>query len=178
MNDFDADEKVPPTKPSAEHSATDRALTAAGIVLAAGAALFPWYVFLNSEKFGVHGESMDNTRDLPSSQARNVFSVSPLAMVDNTEDPTPPAIDPLVTATVSKLGAEKAKGAALKEDQPFPGKGGFRLLHVANGRAMIEDGAGMYMVQIGSILPDNSRVATLEQRDGKWVIVTSTGEVY
>ena len=58
------------------------------------------------------------------------------------------------------------------------GKAGFRLLHVANGRALIEDKAGMYLVRIGSILPDNSRVATLEQRDGKWVIVTSTGDIY
>ncbi|MDI7863395.1 flagellar protein [Rhizobiaceae bacterium n13] len=178
MTDFDADEKVAPARPPSDHSVTDRALTVAGLVMAAGAALFPWYVFLNSDKFGIHGGSADTTRDLPSSQARNVFSVSPLAMADNTEDATPPAVDPVVTATVSKLGAEKARGAALKEEQPFPGKGGFRLLHVANGRAMIEDDAGMYMVQIGSILPDNSRVATLEQRDGKWVIVTSNGEVY
>jgi hypothetical protein len=35
----------------------------------------------------------------------------------------------------------------------------------------------MYLVRVGSILPDNSRVATLEQRDGKWVIVTSAGDV-
>jgi len=30
----------------------------------------------------------------------------------------------------------------------------------------------------GSILPDNSRLATIEQRNGKWVIVTSKGEIY
>jgi hypothetical protein len=35
----------------------------------------------------------------------------------------------------------------------------------------------MYIVRIGSVLPDNSRLATLEQRDGSWVIVTSNGEV-
>jgi hypothetical protein len=35
----------------------------------------------------------------------------------------------------------------------------------------------MYIVRVGSVLPDNSRLATMEKRDGKWVIVTSTGEV-
>ena len=177
MNDYDADEKVVPEKRSSPTSASDRALTAAGIALAAGAALFPWYVFLHGEKFGIHVDSLGGTRDLPNSQARNVFSVSPLAMTDNTKDDSP-NVDPLVTATISKIGSEKAKGAELKEEQPFPGKDAFRLLHVANGRAMIEDDSGMYMVQVGSILPDNSRVATLEQRDGKWVIITSNGEVF
>jgi hypothetical protein len=82
-----------------------------------------------------------------------------------------------VTATVPTLGREQPEGLETQASQPFPGKSGFRLLHVANGRALIEDKAGMYLVRVGSILPDNSRVATLEQRDGKWVIVTSAGDV-
>jgi hypothetical protein len=49
---------------------------------------------------------------------------------------------------------------------------------VSNGRALIEDPSGMYVVRVGSILPDESRLATIEQRDGKWVIVTSNGDVY
>jgi len=36
----------------------------------------------------------------------------------------------------------------------------------------------MYMVRVGSILPDESRLASLEQREGKWVIVTSNGNIY
>jgi len=36
----------------------------------------------------------------------------------------------------------------------------------------------MYIVQTGSVLPDNSRLAALTQKNGKWVIVTSTGEMY
>ncbi|MCY1236621.1 hypothetical protein D9M72_492860 [compost metagenome] len=51
-------------------------------------------------------------------------------------------------------------------------------MHVANGRALIEDASGMYIVRIGSVLPDNTRLATLEQRDGHWVMITSSGEVY
>ena len=53
----------------------------------------------------------------------------------------------------------------------------FRLVHVANGRAMIEDDTGLWVVQPGSMLPDSSRVAGIEKRDGKWVLVTSTDRV-
>lgn len=158
----------------------DRALAAAGIILAAAAAFFPWYVFFNEDKFGIKVAAIDHTRDLPHTGPRNVFSVSPMAMVNKNKNPNPVQKmlppDQLTTATVSKLGKDKP-GEIAAEDQPFPGTSGFRLLHVANGRAMIEDSAGMYMVQIGSILPDQSRLAALEQRNGKWVIVTSTGDV-
>ena len=42
---------------------------------------------------------------------------------------------------------------------------------------MIEDEAGLWVVQTGSTLPDSSRVASIEQRNGKWVLVTSTDRV-
>ncbi len=185
MTDFDADEPVAPPKPPRQRrrvSTTDRVLGLTGVALACAAAFFPWYVFFNEEKFGIRVADWGRTRDLPEGPGRNVFSVSPLAMVDKDDEGSGESsgttVDPLVTATVSKLGAEKPASDEMPQAQPFPGRSGFRLLHVANGRALIEDNSGMYMVRVGSILPDNSRVATLEQRDGKWVIVTSTGEVY
>jgi hypothetical protein len=157
---------------------TDKLLVGAGITLAAASAFFPWYVFLNADQFGLRINPLEQTRDLPPVPARQVFSVSPLAMVDRTKDETLPVdlTDALTTATVSSLGREEL--GARPADQPMPGRGAFRLLHVANGRAMIEDGSGMYMVRVGSILPDNSKLATLEQRDGRWVIITSAGELY
>ncbi len=158
---------------------TDRLLVGTGVALATASAFFPWYVFFNEDKFGLRIDPMEHTRDLPPLPGRQVFSVSPLAMTDRTKDETIPAdpLDALTTATtVSSLGREER--GAMPEEQPMPGRGDFRLLHVANGRALIEDGAGMYMVRIGSILPNNSKVATLEQRDGRWVIVTSGGEIY
>ena len=33
------------------------------------------------------------------------------------------------------------------------------------------------MVSVGAVLPDNSRLASIEQRDGSWVLVTSNGDV-
>lgn len=183
ISDFDADEPVAPLEhapaPRRVSTPTDRVLAAIGIVLAAGAAMFPWYVFFNEEKFGIRIAGWEQLSDLPpGSAARRPFATSPAA-TPRPENETPPeAIDSVVTATVSKLGAIKNGAPALTEIQPMPGRAGFRLLHVSNGRAMIEDPDGMYMVQVGSTLPDNSRVATVEQRGGKWVIVTSLGEVY
>ena len=159
---------------------SDRLLTGSGILLAAVSAIFPWYVFFNQDQFGIRTSSFEHTRDLPPTAPRNVFSVSPLAMTDRNNDSPPlPAAptDAVTTATVSSLGEVERNGTG-RPDQPFPGKAGFRLLHVSNGRALIEDRSGMYMVRIGSILPDNSKLATIEQRDDKWVIITSSGEIY
>lgn len=182
MTNFDDDdEKIAPLKPEGRRKSVlfDRALTLTGLLLAGAAAFFPWYVFFNEDKFGINVAQGDRTRDLPDWPARNVFSVSPLAMANKNQNENKPELpfDPLTTATVSSIGKEDDKGPPA-EDQPFPGKSGFRLLHVSNGRALIEDPSGMYVVRVGSILPDQSRLATLEERDGKWVIVTSKGDVY
>nr|WP_210384042.1 flagellar protein [Rhizobium sp. RCAM05973] len=165
-------------KPAKKRTVTDRALVCAGLALAGASAFFPWYVFLNPDKFGIHVAEGDRSRDLPNWPGREIVSVSPLAMVNkNPNGPKDLIPDPLTTATVSNAGRDDDKGQPA-EDQPLPGKSPFHLLHVVNGRALIEDDTGMYVVRVGSILPDNSRLATIEQRDGKWVIVTSTGDVY
>jgi hypothetical protein len=185
MTDFDADEPVAPLRPVVKTRripTIDRILAATGIALACGAAFFPWYVFFNEEKFGIRVAEWERTRDLPEGPGRDVFSVSPLALVDRDDEggdgaAEPEPVDQIITATVPTIGLEPPEVTDAPASQPFPGKSGFRLLHVANGRALIEDKAGMYLVRVGSILPDNSRVATLEQRDGKWVIVTSAGEI-
>ena len=86
-------------------------------------------------------------------------------------------LDPLATGSAfsKKGGADAAPGL---EEQPFPADvQQFRVVHVANGRAMIEDDAGLWVVQPGSLLPDSSRVASIEQRGGKWVLVTSNDRV-
>lgn len=181
MIDDDMDETVPAVRAAKRESRIgDKALIATGLVLAAASAFFPWYVFFNSDKFGIRTEEFGRTRDLPPGVGRPVVSVSPLAMTDSSKDDWPKPMDlfdNITTATTSSLGEERNNGLTA-EQQPFPGKGNFRLLHVANGRALIEDGSGMYMVRIGSTLPDNSKLASLEQREGKWVIITSTGQVY
>lgn len=182
LHDSDADEPVaPPVKDAGRSTVVvDRLLAVTGVCLAFGSAVFPWYVFFNPDKFGFGSGSMDNTRDLSLVEARAVFSVSPMALVskDKNKQKLPENLDTINTATVSNVGREAKDANPAKIEQPFPGTDAFRLLHVANGRALIEDASGMFMVKVGSTLPDNSRVAVLEKRDGKWVIITTAGAIY
>jgi hypothetical protein len=182
VTDFDADQTVQPMRRSqrSRYSFGDKVLVGSGVLLAAMAAFFPWYVFLNPDQFSVPVLWEGKTRDLPETAPKEVMSVSPAAMVDNDDDPGLESVDPVATATTAGGGEkEKTLGAPVETglDQPLPASSGFRLMHVANGRALIEDASGMYIVRVGSILPDNSRLATLEQRDGAWVIVTSNGDI-
>jgi hypothetical protein len=185
--DFDSDmidsehDELPESIPVKKRSG-DKLLTVFGFALATGAAFFPWYVFFNQESFGIAPMAgYSETRDLSDTQSRAVVSVSPMAIPnEDGGSAQTSAFDPIITATVpSEQSEDIGSGVSVETDldQSFPGKPRYRLLHVANGRALIEDKSGMYVVRIGSVLPDNSRLATLEQRDGSWVIVTSNGQV-
>lgn len=155
----------------------DTAIVGGGIALAVGAAFFPWYVFFHQESFGVRPMTYSTDRPLSDWPGTGMMSASPIVLEG--EPAGEGEFDMLMTATVPEPPIEEEPAVAAGDplDQPFPGSNAFRLLHVANGRALIEDSAGMYMVQIGSVLPDNSRLARLERRDGTWVIVTSEGAV-
>jgi hypothetical protein len=90
----------------------------------------------------------------------------------------PTKLDLFATGTTQKDDSYPDKGTPGLAEQPFPPElSDFRLLHVANGRAMIEDDAGIFIVQRGSILPDNSRVAAIEERGGSFVLVTTGDRV-
>ncbi|MCM2291404.1 flagellar protein [Allorhizobium sp. BGMRC 0089] len=170
----------PPSNPPREkRGLADRLLMMAGVSLALAAAAFPWYVFLNPQKFSFRNDAVQQARDMPAKEAKSVFSIAPMAVVNSNPTPQklPKDIDRMQTATLPQgPDAPDGKGGEALA-QPFPGSV-FRLLHVANGQALIEDSSGMYMVKVGSVLPDNSRLARLEQKNGKWVIITSTGAIY
>lgn len=155
----------------------DRMIVSGGFVLAGFAAFFPWYVFLHQDEFGVRPmQSMEGV-DAMDWPGTGLFAASPLAIAGEGEGGGAPEFDPLQTATTPASPQEIAAGE--EEDplgQPFPVRP-FALVHVANGRALIEDQSGMYIVRIGSVLPDNSRVERLEKRGDEWVIITSEGDV-
>ena len=88
-----------------------------------------------------------------------------------------PDLDLLATGTLPDEPEDPDKAPGLDE-QPFPATASeFKMVHVANGRAMIEDDTGLWMVQRGSVLPDSSHVASIERRGGNWVIVTDADKV-
>lgn len=163
----------------------DMLLTAAGICLAVSSAFFPWYVFLNPDKFSIQEMAYGDDRILPGSwQGRPVLNVSPQAIPgrDIGEDNPPLPPDQITTASIPEAPIEPSikktdEGLNIDGTQTFPYKPKYKLLHVVNGRALIEDRSGTYVVKVGSVLPDNSLLAALEERQNGWVIVTSEGDI-
>jgi hypothetical protein len=182
MTDFDADEPVPPLPVRKKHFwTTDRIVGWSGATLALMAAFFPWYVFVNEDKFG-----LETLRYLVSGDAAPPSRTSAL---DNASNRAPERLrvaslprpeDKLVTGTVP---AEEEPAATDSQqpmpEQPFPAAPrNFRLLKVIRGQAMIEDATGIFVVRKGDVLPDRTKVAGLEQREGKWVLLSDGGASY
>lgn len=167
---------APPAKRRDRRS--DFIIAAFGIAIGLASAMFPWYIFFNPDKFGVRamkfGGDGENNQPVTMALGQQVERVgAPMSA----EDIPPMQLDLFATGS---LRPDKDDVVETPEslDQPFPGpKLNFTLVHVANGRAMVQDGAGFWVVQKGSILPDSSRVAAIEQRAGKWVLVTSREDV-
>ncbi|TIO54994.1 MAG: hypothetical protein E5X80_01215 [Mesorhizobium sp.] len=149
---------------------SDFVVAALGITLGLICALFPWYIFFNQEQFGVQAIKFGGSG---SNSGREGGGVAAERSASLTAKDVPNAdIDLLATGTVQD------EPAPAPGDQPFPAAASeFKMVHVANGRAMIEDDTGLWIVQRGSVLPDSSRVASIEQRGGKWVIVTDANKV-
>ncbi|MGB3643858.1 MAG: hypothetical protein WBG88_00105 [Mesorhizobium sp.] len=154
---------------------SDLVLAALGVALGLICALFPWYIFYNDIRFTTHGLYVGGT----GGRGGRIVNPNPAAggiAPETAQDGLPQSLDLFATGTPAEEREDPAKAPGL-DQQPFPADTSFRLVHVANGRAMIEDDAGLWIVQPGSTLPDNSKVATIERRGGKWVLVTSTNTV-
>lgn len=158
----------------------DRVLTGGLVAVAAAAAALPWYVFFNPEKFGISGSGWEALTHVPQREGGGVNAIIPHVdedLASKGPDKSPPMdLDALTTATVQASGQGQATNDG--KSQPFPGGTRFKLLHVSNGRALIEDKSGMFLVQIGSVLPDESKLLSMNNVDGKWQIITSAGEMY
>ncbi|MCG6115534.1 MAG: hypothetical protein MEQ84_10085 [Mesorhizobium sp.] len=152
-------------------SRSDAIMAALGVGLAIVCAVFPWYIFYNQEQFGVRAMKFQGN---PSARAPSSLSPQPTRVGQPMDVRDVPVMDLDLLSTATVPGPSEVPEVIELEDQPFPADTvEYQLIHVANGRAMIEDEDGIWVVQPGSILPDASRVATIEQRDGKWVLVTT-----
>ena len=157
---------------------SDLTLAALGVTLGLICALFPWYIFFNPEEFGVRamkfGGGGDGTEPIVlGAQSERIGA--PVAA----QDVPSMKLDLLATGTAAKDDEEESmQGTPGLSEQPFPAPAvSFKLVHVANGRAMLEDDTGLFVVHPGSILPDGSRVTMIEERDGRPVLVTDGGIV-
>jgi len=155
----------------------DRWLTGGLIGVAAAAAALPWYVFLNPEKFGMSGRGWEALMNVPQRGGGGGEAVIPHGDDTVAETEKDATVDNVITATVPALDKD-LNSDNQSVQQPFPGGANFKLLHVSNGRALIEDKSGMFLVQIGSVLPDESKLLSMTKVEGRWKIVTSAGELY
>lgn len=153
----------------------DVTLAALGLTLGLICAMFPWYIFFNQEQFGVREFVFEGGRS--GTPARSVgYQPHMIGKPFSTGEVPKIGLDFFPTATLSD--EPEASRAVPASEQPFPlDLVNYKLVHVANGRAMIEDSDGLWVVQPGSRLPDASRVVSLEKRDGSWVMVTSLNQV-
>jgi hypothetical protein len=154
----------------------DLVIAGLGVALGLVCALFPWYIFFNQDQFGVQANRFGGrggNAGRATVEARQGASGTPVVDQEIPES----ALDLFSTGTLQPK-PESADTAPDLDQQPFPSDAAtFRLVHIANGRAMIEDDAGLWVVQQGSVLPDSSTVKSIEQRKGRWVLVTSTDRV-
>jgi hypothetical protein len=155
---------------------SDLTIAALGITLGLICALFPWYIFFNPEEFGVRamrfGGGGPGTEPIVLGAQPDRIG-APVA----SQDIPPMELDLRTTGTATKE-EEDEEGTPGVTEQPFPAPvASFRLVQIANGRAMIEDDTGLFVVQPGSMLPDSTRVKTIEERDGRPVLITDAGVV-
>lgn len=161
---------------STSYTKGDIALFTSGFVLAGFCAVFPWYVFMNQDQFSEPRVKLGNIP--PSGPAPRDWNPAARDGEDSLAEANKESgIDTFTTGTTTPPAAEPEEAEIVP--QPFPAgpPPQYELVHVANGRAMIQDDKGLYVVQRGSLLPDNSRVARIEKRDGRWVLVTSADRV-
>lgn len=148
-----------------------------GASLGVVCALFPWYIFLHQEQFGIRAMRFtggDLTTAAPSGMDPTAaLLLNPLPAPD-----LPSANLDLFATGTPRDDSEGPKSKPGLRDQPFPNRAvSYRLIHVENGRAMIEDEVGIYVVERGSVLPDDARVTGFERRAGGWVMLTSDDRV-
>ncbi|TKT77479.1 hypothetical protein [Aquamicrobium sp. LC103] len=161
-----------PKIPRKRGPSSDLIIAGAGVALGLTCALFPWYIFINQDEFGVTALKFDGDNSTSSRSGVQhdavVASGEPVA-----DDALAMQFDLFPTGTLPDRSRERPEPVSVAE-QPFPASpADFKLLHVANGRALIEDEDGLWVMRPGSRLPDSSRVVSIEQREGRWVVVNS-----
>ena len=151
-----------------------------GISLGLVCAFFPWYVFFNQEKFGIRAVQFSGGSVSQTLPDNLTYQPTLVGQGFSLEDVPLLELDRIATGAVPDA-SDPSVGEVPLSEQPFPGEDipvpEYRVVHVANGRAMIEDEEGLYVVQAGSLLPDNSRVSAIEQRQEGWVVITSDDKV-
>lgn len=168
---------VPREPPKPGRTRSDLVFAACGAVLGLSCALFPWYIFLNQEKFGPPQVTFSGVDVQPAADMTTASPVLPRSgdVEVRIVDAPRLELDNLPTGSVPQDSGGRTTPL---DEQPFPEDSpAFKVVHASAGRAMIEDDSGIWVVQPGSTLPDRSVVKSIVRRNGQWALVTDTGKV-
>jgi hypothetical protein len=161
----------------------DLTVAALGITLGLTAAIFPWYVFFNQDQFGVRAMRFDGQGPLDGNGGRMPVDLPfpEELVVRQVERGLIPLLELDRISTGNVPDDEMSTGSVPVDQQPFPGVEKppvrFSIVHIENGRVMVADDGGVWLARIGSRLPDASKIASIQRKDGKWVVITDRDEI-
>jgi hypothetical protein len=159
----------------------DLTVAALGITIGLTAAIVPWYVFFNQDKFGVRAMRFEGRGESGREGRMPADLPYPVELV---ERPVERGLVPLLELdrlSTGNVTDDRQSDTVPVAEQPFPGAEKppvrFEIVHIENGRVMVADDGGVWLARVGSSLPDASKVASIERRDGRWVVVTDRDQV-
>lgn len=182
MNAEDASNRVDATDakpPRVRDKRFDDYLKGAGLTLAAVCAILPFVMYYDILDARTEPQStgkavrdpLDRTNQKVVRETRAKQEAAAVLIADG--------IDPMTTATTAEQTSDRLKKSDEAKSQPFPDKPVFLVREVVGGLVMIEDEAGYWFVEKGSMLPDGTTLVAIERgsEPGSVSIKTSDGTV-
>ena len=163
------------------HSRVDRYLKIAVITLASGSAMLPFITYLQCADLGgpekAESEIIDPLDRSQQKTAHHFPSFHPSEQVV-----LKPDVDEMETSSVMSNGKglpeiSASDGNGNGDNRQAMPKPVFVLREVVGGTAMIEDPAGYWFIEKGSLLPDGSHLVAIDRSADTWQLITSSGDV-
>lgn len=153
----------------ARQSLTDMGLGVAGVGLALASLYFPWHVYWNQDQVTLPRLEFSGNTEIYGEPEDRIAVRGYLPQIAGQ------VLDPTVTGSTTRdEGPDKQSNDA--GDRPAPQRlPGYRLLHSANGLALVRDENSIFVVGRNSELPDGGHVKSIRRIDGGWQVLTSQG---
>ncbi|MGD0642709.1 MAG: hypothetical protein ABSC22_18370 [Roseiarcus sp.] len=155
----------------------DIALVGAGVAMAVGSIVFAAAMFGQDD----HAPRINGMQYLaifakPRGASHPTIAEAPVVTA------TPPvvadaAVDMAPTGSVARRALDMAptgsivRGAASESSAPIS----YRIIAVEPGMAWLSDGPEIRVVKPGDVAPGLGRIASIEQREGRWLLIDESG---
>jgi hypothetical protein len=159
----------------------DHGLVAAGVAAAVGSASFAGFMIArdNSHRlFGGIEHLMIFAQPIGAAGSHRRLLLEQ-ASAPPDDDATGSIASPLPRADAERARPARDAGAA-DDDQPEPAgrpAKGYVLRFTRKGAIVVEGPKGSFAAVPGVVLPDRGRILSIENRNGRWVVLTENGMV-